>query len=163
MPKVKKIRISVIIVVTVLAVAAAVRYLPFPTRVNISLHGAEVTKNGTVLEEGEIVIKGWRLNYLFRTDEFEATEFRILDYDFPMGYDNSIVYIDSPVLPYEWISAIMYYPVNGARRMSIYLSPDEDWCVIEMSTVRDPQYFVGSVEENYDPAAILENCADMLS
>ena len=62
----KRHMITVLLLLTVLAVAVC--NLPWPSRVDFSMDAAEVRADGTVIGEGELEMKGWVLNYLYKPD-----------------------------------------------------------------------------------------------
>lgn len=61
--------IAVIVVVSVLVIAAAVCLLPWKTRVNTTMYAAVVTSDGEVRNKLEFTLVGWKRDYLFRDDD----------------------------------------------------------------------------------------------
>lgn len=65
-------RIILVILVVALLVAALLYFVPWPTRVNLTLNAAKLDSNGEVIEQVPIVIEGWRLDYLFKPDQLDV-------------------------------------------------------------------------------------------
>lgn len=67
-----KKRIILVILVIALLVAALLYFVPWPTRVNLTLNAAKLDSNGEVIEQFTMVIEGWRLDYLFQPDQLNV-------------------------------------------------------------------------------------------
>ena len=54
--------------------ALCVCLLPWPSRIDMTVPSQKVAEDGTILEDGQIVLKGWKLNYLLRQDKVKFSE-----------------------------------------------------------------------------------------
>ena len=61
--------------------ALCVCLLPWPSRIDITVPSQKVAEDGTVLEDGKIVLKGWKLNYLLRQDKVKFSEVKVHGFD----------------------------------------------------------------------------------
>ncbi len=68
--KVKRIIVRVLIIA--LIVGVLLYFVPWPTRVNLSLNAAKLNSNGEPVGQSPIIIKGWRLDYLFQPDQLDV-------------------------------------------------------------------------------------------
>ena len=101
-------RIGTIILVTVI-VALAVCLLPWPSRVNVTLPGAEVNSDNTVKKDITLSVEGWYLKYLLQQDQIKAS---VLIHDSETDTDTAIN-IDGPVFDTPvteiWCTAPCYH------------------------------------------------------
>lgn len=138
--------------------------LPWPTRYDLSMHGAEITPEGAVIQEGDILISGWRLHYLFRYDEMAFKKLQFPNITFPeiltnkRDINNGQIY-EALSDSYDTVFTIVYLPEqNEFTSIQFFLSKEGDWCVIQVDFNGSDRYFAGSLQEDFDPAALLELC-----
>lgn len=163
----KKIPMKTIVCVVVLAVLA-VCFLPFPTRINMTMQSCQVTEDGTVVDEGEIVIKGWKLNYLFRQDTVRFTELKFHELE---AYTRSQPAANVSAWPSNQDDSSFDYTYNaifvrgeyqGSYTLSLRLSTDLGWCYADIESVATLNYsnydkqFVGTTGEIADYQEIME-------
>ena len=65
-------RIITLIVIIAVLIGALLYFVPWPTRVNLTLDAAKLDQNGNVVDNVTITINGVRLNYLFREDSLDV-------------------------------------------------------------------------------------------
>lgn len=61
-------RIITIVLIVVVLIGALLYFIPWPTRVNLSLNAAKLDKDGNAVGNSTITIKGVMLDYLFQED-----------------------------------------------------------------------------------------------
>lgn len=138
--------------------------LPWPTRYELSMHGAEITPEGAVIREGDILISGRRLNYLFRYDEMAFKKLQFPNIAFPEPLTNKRNITNGPIYEdlsdsYDTVFTIVYLPEeNEFTSIQFFLSKQGDWCVIRVEFHGSDRYFAGSLQEDFDPATLLEIC-----
>ena len=64
--------ITLIVSVVLLLLGALLYYIPWPSRVNVSLDAAKVDQVGNIVGNTTITIKGLYMNYLFQEDSLEV-------------------------------------------------------------------------------------------
>lgn len=69
--KVKRIIVRILIIS--LIVGALLYFIPWPTRVNLTLEASKLDQNGNVVSNTTITIKGVMLDYLFREDSLNVS------------------------------------------------------------------------------------------
>lgn len=65
--------IAILAVIAIVLILLLLYFFPRPIYIDLTMNGAEVTKDGTVSETGDIVIKARLDDYLFKIDEFYLT------------------------------------------------------------------------------------------
>lgn len=66
-------RIITIVLIVVVLIGALLYFIPWPTRVNLSLNAAKLDNNGQAVGNCTITIKGVMLDYLFQEDYLNAS------------------------------------------------------------------------------------------
>lgn len=155
------IKAIVTVVVSLLLAAGAICYLAFPTRINLEMPCAELDEDGNLVSEGMLVLKGWKYDYLLKTDRFQLEEIQvpgltIVEQNFASGP------ISMAQSASCWnISTAVYLSLgNRYYPLTLNLSREKDWCVIKISGIHT-QYFVASIHEDYDPQALLTQYFDL--
>lgn len=158
-----------VILLVVVTAGLAIRFLPWPTGVDLRFHAAEIGEDGNVIDTGEIVIRGTRLNYLFESDGFEYEELTFLDQSFVSnnddrtGYDSSFHFSYPAGSSYELLIGTdceFFYEEDHLYtiyRFVIYVSLEQDWCVVEFTDDAGTHFFVGSLDESLDPQEVLNH------
>ena len=151
-----KIRRSVVVfsLVLTLIIVIMLYFIPLPSQVSISMHGVALAENDTIIDEGKITLRGWKLNYLLKSDELLVQQFQILDQSFTNDQNAyTLVYFDSPN-NYERIRGLIYNLSNKElNRIYMCLDIEGNRCYIELEGLR----YIGSTEEGFNPLEISEN------
>ena len=137
--------------------------IAFPSRLNLQFYAAEVTEDGEVLAQGEIIVKGWKFNYLMpsRSDYVRLTKAQFLSDVFTARYER-ILYTYKAPTSCEIIDGYMLLGSDySSKRIRIDLPPGRKWVVVQIS--RKDTYLVGSVDADFDPNAILNAWKDLQS
>lgn len=66
-------RIIIIVLVVSLLIGALLYFVPWPTRVDLTLDAAKLDQDGNVVSNTTITIKGVMLDYLFRKDSLDVS------------------------------------------------------------------------------------------
>lgn len=145
----KRHMITVLLLLTVLA--AAVCNLPWPSRVDFSMDAAEVRADGTVIGEGELEMKGWVLNYLYKPDYIHFTGISILGSqasDQPGHLPNLplLRYGDRPDC-YTIPGSFYLLDEKEVVTVEIILPEDTGWCCIRMMRNGGTFYIVAPGDE----------------
>ena len=161
--KKKHALITCAIVVCALLIAA-VCLLPWRTRVNVTMYGAEVNKDGEILNTVEFTVSGWKLNYLFRDDDLrlnivfsdgKTAPFRSAETNSLNVQAGSLVSVYHTTSPAFW--------ENGFGTGLIVFSTGFQRCAMGLSTyvgetaVGGQTCIVASTDRDFDAAKLLES------
>lgn len=142
-----------------LLTGAALYFLPWPTRIDMQLHGTLVSEDGQEQSMGTFSIRGWKLNYLFQEDKVD------LDISLPEEYgwqyvqntNGSFQYnsMFDMAVPYI-VSTCPMVTVGNQHVGHFALSTEEGLFVIYNKAKPDAPYFIGSVSSDRDASDIME-------
>ena len=149
------------ILALILLLAAAVCSLPWPTRVNLSMDAAEVSPDGTVIQEGTLEMQGWILNYLYKPDSVHFTHISILGSEVsnsPEHLPGLPLFSDSSN-PDSYTIYSSFYMLNQRRVVSAEttLSKALDWCCLQVTYTGVSHYVVAP--GRHDILSILARCS----
>lgn len=150
-----KKRVIIIALASIFLVAAALYYIPWPTRIDVDMICTMITEDGQALAEGTIQIKGWELDYLVKSDQLILDSFSLPGLTSPVEIPS-----DNPLLLIK--TASPYYAPGFARISTTYeaisVSLQENWdtCLIRISSASGYQYFACSIDERVLVSNILE-------
>lgn len=153
------ITICVIVVVVIALIAAMVCLLPWPSRFDMTMNAVEITAEGEVLEEGQIVLEAWEYHYLLKDNTIKLTDMEFFDMDIsknPNHFGKAIIASLDYLPAFDMVYTTVFEIGKGSHDLTMALSKERDWCFIQLDGKR---YFAASVQENFDPAVILEECA----
>lgn len=151
-------RIFIFVIACILAISCILYYLPWPSYIHMELNGAMVTSEGAVTPAGPIVVKGWKLDYLFQKDKLA------LDMDLPAAfgwrfepYDNGPTTRIDHVLgtPYM-IASCAYLDLQEAAFDFGYFALNTQDGLVILYCGDANAYLVGAVDDTYDPAQALD-------
>ncbi len=142
----------IIALLLLIMLATAICNLPWPSRVDLSMDAVEVRAEGTVIREGELEMKGWILDYLYKPDYIQFTDINILGS--PVS-DQPGHLPDLPLLRYSdrpdcYTIPASFYLLNEGKVVSveIALSKEIDWCCIRMMRNGGTSYVVAPSNED---------------
>lgn len=143
---------ALILFFAMLLVMAFLWLVPIPSRVQVTFHGVELAEDHSAQNTGDIVIDGWKLNYLFKTDKLKFRRFQVLDRTLSADSDYALVYIGN-IAAYERILGLAWSETDRSScGVDLFLHKEGKSCYIEL----DGSCYVGSVDEAFDPLTILE-------
>ena len=150
--------ICILSIVAILAVAAALYFIPKSTPVDLSFHVVKLDKNGKDLGTAELRIQGRKLDYLFRDSRmeveispFDGMTIFLLDNDGTSGTITTSVINGYEVMTLT--TAFYNDDEDISGFMDITFTEDMDCFVFYRSL--DKVYYVGSASGNYDTRGIL--------
>lgn len=148
-----------IAIILFLAVAAAcICTLPWPTRFEYTFYGAQVDADGTVIETGKIELSGTRYDYLFKNSKVKLDTVTLPGLEI-IEQDLETMIYTRPNPEYEYMPCMAYVPdVDRFVRFALCLSAERDNCILKVG----PWYFVGSIQEDFDPVQLLDACAQVI-
>lgn len=152
-------QIVIVLLILILVTTCVILYgTPSYSDFSIHMSGVKITADGRIFDEGEIIIKGVSQRYNDTTTKIlKPSELNIVGLEFSTSSDNEFVIQSDPLLDYCLISGFVYDPsVSGTNTLSVYLSLEEDCCVIKLGGRYQEFYFVGSLQEHPDYTAILD-------
>ena len=164
----------IIMIVLIVLIATLILYaVPFPIWLNIDMEGHEILTDSTVINQGNIVIQGWRLNYLFKTDPFIPTCLTLPNIFFNVDVDNAMAFNEAPDAPCEWLTGQLYASDrNSSAYLSICFDQEEKWCFVRTSdVVSSPntsssdeiyRYFIASLNNDISAKDIMAICKDLI-
>lgn len=146
-----------IVIIALVVLALAVCILPWPTHIQLTLYGAEMNADGSIIQTGEIVIDAWLYNYLFRRDEFHVKELQLPDHDTGINIQE----IDTFFQHFE--SADFYQarfawwrPAENSEWINqgvIHFSDDQHNWAVKLNN----RIFIGSTQEHADYIKIMSD------
>ena len=154
----------IIILVAITIILFILLYaVPLPRQVDLTLSGAEISPDGTVIETGDMVISGKIYNYIlqgkreFRLEKLELpnrevgkiNEMTTTITDTALGFSYTQGWFELPEYTSDWYTYIA----------SILIASDESYWIVEVTD----RIFIGTVSPDADYAAILEQCGDFLN
>lgn len=150
-----------LLVILLIILIIAVCTLPWVTRIELTMEGAEVSPDGTVISSGEFILHGRIYDYLFQGTIFKLDALqipnrevgRIIEQTFPIIEMHSELF-----LTHIWVELPEYASYNNWYFGTLLFPEDRSYWVLEVTD----RIFIGSAEQNADYAAILEQCAPLL-
>lgn len=145
-----------LLMITSILVVLMACLLPWPVHIVLTVPGAEVNWDGTVIESGEMVIDAWMYSYLLKPDELQIKTLQVPCQEAPRIVNAEL----SPLVhtnPKDSCSAVFttwgsegkaeWHPAQG----KLYFTTDRcSWVVL-----LDDRVFVGSALEDDDYSAII--------
>lgn len=128
---------------------------PDPNKIDIEMYAAEIYKDGSVMDTGEIIIQGTRVPDESGSDYLQLSNLQIMDLDLKLSSDPLLISSSDLDAEYEKVAAYVFYR-GDATYLTIHLSKDRTWCLIELGS----RHFVASTRQNFDPATILDRFPD---
>ena len=147
----KTLRILIKCVIAVLVVVALLYFVPWPTRIDQRMTGAEVSADGIVLQECTVTVKGWKLNYLFKENQIKFETFQIdnPNLNLPSGkYDSLSANVSDDFL----VASGIWGDMHTSQYVLAFLANDNSWIYFRTND----RYFAVSVEGGLSPEAIWE-------
>ena len=153
-------RILIIVVslfLALLVLAALLYFVPWPTRINHQMAGAELSVNGAVLEECTITVKGWKLNYLFQEDKIKLDTFQM---NTPQTLDLHSQECSTlhGGFSEEFVFSSWLAYTSKFQPVSLYFANDNSWILF----ITDDRYFAVSVNGSLSPEAIWETVTSVI-
>ena len=94
-------------------------FVPFPTRINLEVDGMQVKTSGELKKDVTITMEGWRLNYLFKTDELKLKLLEIDDTELISYPKPAFKIYSSPILSYEDTVSYTVLPIYSSQEHAI--------------------------------------------
>ena len=150
--------ICILSMIAILAVAAALYFIPKSTPVDLSFHVVKLDKNGKDLGTAELRIQGRKLDYLFRDSrmEVEITPFDGMTVFLLDDNNGSGTITTTEINGYKLLTlstAVYIADEDASTFMDIRFTEDMDCFVFYR--YGDKVYYVGSASGNYDTRGIL--------
>ena len=159
-------------VVGILVLAAlCVCLLPWPSRIDITVPSQKVAEDGTILEDGQIILKGWKLNYLLRMDKVKFKQVKVHNFEVDSQWMDAASVLTAPggrdgeQDPFEY-TYITGYLVEGSAgdfcNLRLAFNTDIGCCYVGIDIeefLLDRKYsghYAGSLEGEPDVREILE-------
>ena len=161
----KKLVITIIVIALIAAIVICL--IPFPKKISVTMHGVEMSANGSVLGNREIVVNVVKYRYLLKEDAYHyvGIEFNGNTYDSSSLTQDTIIH--TPVTeddPFDYMTISTYYPPqNRFIFMNLALDPDCQWAAFSIIFGDDnTRYYAASVAEDFDPLTIWELCQGII-
>lgn len=138
----------------------AICTLPYTTRVNYTLRGAEVSLDGTVVSCGDLVLRGRSQQFLLRQDQFALDGLMLPGREIGNIMDQSFALMEYDGLYFTRVLLTLpeYTGGNNCYTCSLIFPKDQSWFVLQVTD----RFFIGSCDENADYAAIMKMCRPFL-
>lgn len=146
-----------LVIIALIILALALYFVPWPERMELSMDGAKVDKQGNVITEGEIVVEGWQYHYLFQSDKFRLTKIEL-----PGVEVKSIIEVQGDSGFYPWfrdlISAGVCFGVQGDDYWTSNIITTESYDFLAIYKIGSSYVFIGAAEGTPNYAEILDRC-----
>ena len=150
-----------LVLLLLLILAILVCTLPWVSRIEGTMKGAEVDPDGTVIAEGEFVLEGKFYDYLLRDDQFKLLDIQVPNRETgkPSAYTAPAQKLHSGlVFTHVYLELPEYDSDHNWYHGHLIWTEDRSWFVLEITE----RIFVGSADETPDYAGILELCRPYL-
>ena len=142
--------------------ALCVCLLPWPSRIDMAVPSQKVTEDGTVVEDGQIVLKGWKLDYLLRRDRYKFTELKIHGFEPDCSRLGTVPAHTAfggrqgDQKPYQYTDFIGYLSkdtIEGSYYLKLCFNLESGWCHAKLdfdpslSSLNSDGCFFGYAEE----------------
>ena len=139
-------RIILVILVVALLVAAFLYFVPWSTRVNLTLNAAKLDSNGEVIEQVPMVINGWRLDYLFKPDQLDVEIEPFDDFDWISLTTNANTNKKGIIYPYfQDCERINCYTAD--ENSELLFTRDFKYVAFAHDTFETNTYYVASADD----------------
>lgn len=148
----------VILCVVILTILACIlpRSIPFDWR----LHCVEITSEGDVIHEGEMVLTGKKQDYLLpsRRDELRFEAIQLPGLEISQEHLAQAPLFDED-LSFDFVSMHVYLPQSNAlASFTLVMDKNASWFVVQCGGHR----YAASFHDDFDPAALLEAYSSLL-
>ncbi len=121
---------KLLILLFAILLVLALCFLPLPSRIHLSLPGGQIDRDGTLIQEGEILLHGRHYEYLLRDDKIK------LETEVPgLTLDNSTWHrmtYTTVLGDFMHASQLVYVEeFSGYILLRISLANDYSWCLIQ--------------------------------
>lgn len=141
-------KISLILIISLIVGFTAIFFLPFPVYKNVTLSGIH-SVNGEISETITVSLKGWYLNYLFRTDKLTGK--LVLENN---TNDSIEITLNSDIwkLNQQYLMSFLYYEPkrNGYVGGNLYVSGNFDSLLLTTTALSEDEYYAASNDLNSD-------------
>lgn len=129
-------------------------FIPWPTRINIEIEGAEISQDGDVIVPGTVVIEGWELHYLFKDNKIVLDALTLPGVlntqETPSNCPMAIGKDTNPYAAFGVVQDNVTRDING-----IYISLQKDWNTF-LICFNDERYFACSQDNNIGVSELME-------
>ena len=136
-----RVKLIVIIVASLLLMAAAVCLIPMPQTVTLTFQGAQLSEDGTILQHCHIRVEYTRYNYLILNDTYKNLKVSVGDFHYERA-DFTAENVTSR--PYTRFS----FTTSDAEKVDICPSFENDRCFIRITGMDGTRFFAGSSDGN---------------
>lgn len=129
-------------------------FLPWPTRIDLTLPGGKISTEGVLIQEGTIQLEGWQYNYLFRQDQMKvAVEVMDLTLSQTVWQKQSF---HAGILGHfrHMVQFIYVNELESYQLSHISIALDDSWFLVKIG----PDIYFGSGNPEMGAKAILEEC-----
>ena len=159
-------RIILLTILGLILLSLLLYYIPLPVYISLASPGAEVNDSGKIIAEGQIVLEGWRFNYLLQNDTFLLTRLELPNLDIldPINFDNGpAIILNGPKgTDFIWFPCGFLLPSsngneNEADRQfaNISATPDFRYVALSYGGTPTPRIFVTTDADDPTPVEIL--------
>lgn len=159
-------RIVLCVVLIMLAVYIILDKVPIPRKIEIPMVAYEVSKDGIVIAEEEIIFSATRYRYLLRDnvvnsenlkiDEMKFSDLSFKAMDFRLKGELSTY---RPEYDHAFYSAYIA-SCHGLEHMNVYIDKEEQWLLFSIED--GSNYLICTADPSITPAEIMEICRDEL-
>lgn len=159
-------RIVLYVVLIMLAVYIILDKIPIPREIETPMVAYEVSKDGTVVAEEEIIFSATRYRYLLRDNVLDAENLKIDEMKFS---DLSFKVMDFRLkgdlstyrLEYDHAFYSAYIAsCHGLEHINVYIDKEEQWLLFSIE--HGSTYLICTADSTITPAEIIEICRDDL-
>ena len=138
--------------------------IPKRAKLDLQFHAVKITEDGEVMGQGEIVVQGWEINYLFKKDSYRLTRVQFLSDVYSTEGDYTFSSLKN-TLPYDTYFGHIYHEYdNRYHSITLYHHPEKEWTVVQIDKGNgDTAYVIGSNNEDFDYYAIFDTWKDLRS
>lgn len=149
-----------LLVILLIILLIAVCTLPWVTRIELTMEGAEVSPDGTVISSGEFTLHGRIYDYLFQDTIFKLDALHIPNLEIGGIIEQTFPIMEYPdlFLTNVWVELPEYTSNYNLYIGTLLFPEDRSFWVLEVTG----RIFIGSVHVDASYAAIIEQCGPLL-
>ena len=159
MSKVRKFFLAAAIILILLFISTLVYMYPRPYE--YEFHGAQISEDGTIMQEGTILFSGRIFRYPFhvRNDVVKVRTVILPGLEMS-SQEIDLIRADRPYPGFEYSThSIFIAGVNRHMTLNLWMKPDGDHCLVQVG----PWVFVGSARDDADLSELYDSMKDMLN
>lgn len=149
--KALKILRIILICAVILGIAfLLIRFVPWPTRIDQQMTGAELSGDGEVLQECTLNVQGWKLDFLFQKDQIKMELFNVENLSYFNLPSQRFTDLHDNISEEYQHTSWLWHDSHNSQAVMAFIANDNSWILFRT----DNRYFAVSLDGRLSPEEI---------